>query len=53
MEGVMKLLRLKHSPNVTSLGKSSQRDVIGEGAIDDTIAAKPKSGSAAQTQPAE
>lgn len=35
MEGVMKILKLKHSPKVTSLGKSGQRDVVGEGAIDD------------------
>jgi len=33
MEGVMKVLRIKHSPNVTSIGKSGQRDIIGEGAI--------------------
>lgn len=33
MEGVMKILKIKHSPNVTSIGKSGQRDIIGEGAI--------------------
>ena len=33
MEGVMKLLKIKHSPHVTSIEKSGQRDVIGEGAI--------------------
>jgi len=34
MEGVMKIFKLKHTPTVKNLGKSGQRDVVGEGAVD-------------------
>lgn len=52
MEGVMKLLRIKHSANVTSLAKSGQRDILGEGAIGDGPKGQPKK-SETQSQPAE
>lgn len=42
MEGVMKVLRIKHSPNVTSIGKSGQRDIIGEGAIAEQAPVQPE-----------
>ncbi len=35
MEGVMKALGIKHSKGVTSIGKSGQRDIVGEGSITD------------------
>ncbi|NJL07605.1 MAG: branched-chain amino acid ABC transporter permease [Methylacidiphilales bacterium] len=35
MEGVMRLLRLKHTPKVKSLGDSPQRDAIGESVIEE------------------
>jgi ABC-type branched-subunit amino acid transport system permease subunit len=35
MEGVMRLLGVKHSPRVVSLEKSAQRDILGEGDIED------------------
>lgn len=55
MEGVMKLLRIKRSPDVKSIGKSPQRDIVGESAIDDPSDA-PSGASKkqpTQTQPAE
>lgn len=51
MEGVMKLFRIKHSPEVKSVSKSAQRDILGEAAIDDDTDEPPK--SKPQTQPAE
>ncbi len=41
MEGAMKLFRIKHSPKVTSIAKSGQRDVVGEGAIEPMEPPKP------------
>ncbi len=34
MEGIMRLLGVKHSRPVTSLGKSGQRDIVAESAIE-------------------
>jgi ABC-type branched-subunit amino acid transport system permease subunit len=44
MEGIMRLLRIKRTPEVENIGKSPQRDVIGEGQV------APRS---SDTQPAE
>ncbi|MCP4316206.1 MAG: branched-chain amino acid ABC transporter permease [Hyphomicrobiales bacterium] len=37
MEGAMRVLRIKHSPKVTNIGKSPQRDIVGEGAIEENL----------------
>lgn len=52
MEGIMKLFKIKHSPEVTSIGKSPQRDIIGEGAIEGRPQSTSKKTST-RTQPAE
>jgi branched-chain amino acid transport system permease protein len=50
MEGVMKILKIKHSPNVTSIGKSGQRDIIGEGAIAEQAPAQPETKAVSATR---
>ena len=40
MEGIMRLLNLKHSPVSKSLAGSPQRDVLGEGDIEDMTPAE-------------
>ena len=56
MEGFMKIFKIKRSPDVTSIGKSGQRDVIGEGAIEErkptqTDSAAALSSTAVKTPP--
>ncbi len=53
MEGVMKLLGIKHSRPVTSIGKSGQRDIVAESEIEDDEPNRATPAASSRTQPAE